>query len=466
MSHPNETAQSDTPIEPRENRPPAPDSGGGLREVFHLAYPVVLTQMSMTVMGVVDSAMVGRLGALELAAVGFGGIWFWTLFCGFLGTAASVQTFVAQRHGADRPLECGGWAWQGLYTLIPPIVLASIALVFFVTTLLAWLAPSAEVQPIAAEYMSLRAVGVAGECAAMVLAAFFRGTGDTRTPLYATLFANALNVLLDYGLIFGELGLPEWGVAGAAIATSISEWVFAALLLWAFLRPATRRQFRTGWVRPSTGSFRRLLRTGLPVGGQWMLEMLSFSAFLTLVARMGDIQMAASQAFISLLSISFMQASGISAAVSTLVGRYIGAERPQAVAQSYASAMKLALGLSSSVALLFAAAPDLLMRIFTTDAEVIALGSSLLIVGAAYQFFDAYAIVTDGALLGAGDTRWPFVVRFCLSWGVFLPSAWYLGVHLDLGLSGAWLGGVGYVMILCFYLVWRFKSGAWKKLQI
>lgn len=439
---------------------------GSLREVALLAYPVILTQLSMTTMGVVDTAMVGRLGASPLAAVGFGSVWVWTTFCAFIGAASAVQTFVSQHHGAGEPERCGAWTWQGAWALAPLTALAAIGVSVFIEPLLGLLAPSPELRPLAAEYMSIRAFGAVGLCLATVFSSFFRGIGDTRTPLYVTLVANALNAVLDYGLIFGRLGLPEWGVAGAATATALAEWTFAAVMLGCFLRPRVRARHATAPVRPDLGAQRRLLRTGLPIGGQWVLEMASFATFLTLVARMGDASMAASQAFIALLSLSFMQAVGIGIAVSTLVGQYIGARDPESVNRSFASAQKLTLGLSGTIAVLFVAAPDALMRIFTDDPEVLALGRPLLLVGAVFQFFDAFGIVTDGALRGAGDTRMPFLVRFVLAWGLFVPLAWWLGVHREGGLTAAWVGGAVYVIVLTSYLVWRFRSGAWQRIRI
>jgi MATE family multidrug resistance protein len=314
--------------------------------------------------------------------------------------------------------------------------------------------------------MSVRALGSVGLCCAATISAFFRGIGDTRTPLYATLAANGLNVVLDYGLIFGHFGLPAWGVVGAAAATAIAEWLYFFVLLWMLMRPSIRREFQTHWVPPNLDSLRRLLRTGLPIGGQWLLEMLSFAVFLTMVARMGDAPMAASQAFIALLSLSFMQATGLGIAVSTLVGRYIGARTPEAAFHAYRSGMKLTLVLSGSIAVLYWIAPGALMGIFSDDPEVLALGGSLLAIGALFQFFDAFGIMTDGALRGAGDTRWPFVVRFAMAWGLFLPLAWFFGFHLDGGLVGAWIGGMVYVIVLTFYLVWRFWSGAWQSIRI
>ena len=147
--------------------------------------------------------------------------------------------------------------------------------------------------------------------------------------------------------------------------------------------------------------------------------------------------MAASQAFVMLLSLSFMQAVGISAAAATLVGRYVGAEDSVAAEDSFRSSLLLGGILAGIVAALFVAIPGPLLRIFTDDPSVVKLGVSLLALGALFQFFDAGGIIAEGALRGAGDTRWPFAIHTLLGWGFFVPVAYLLGVTLDGGLRGA-----------------------------
>ena len=453
---------------PTEIVPPAVPMAarGNLREVGLLAYPVILTQLSATVMGIVDSAMVGRLGATELAAVGFASVWSWTVFCLFFGTASGIQTFVSQADGAGRRLECGGWVWQGLYVIVPTMLLSAAAVWIAAPVLLGWLGPSEELQEGALRYLRPRLFGITGIGIAFVWMSFFRGVGDTRTPLYAAVTANLVNAVLDYGLIFGKLGLPAWEVAGAGAATAVGEWVYAAFLAVAFSRSALAKRFATRFVGPHPAEIRRFVRTGLPIGGQWMIDMASFAVFTTLVARMGDIQMAASQAFVMLLSMSFMQAIGISVAASTLVGRYIGAEDLPAAIRSFRSAQKFAGLLGGAIAALFLSAPELLMRVFTADPEVIALGVPLVRLGALFQFVDAFGIVASGSLRGAGDTRWPFLAQSVLAWGLFVPLAYLLGVTLEGGLISAWIGGTIYVLVLSATLVWRFHSGAWQRMRI
>ncbi len=450
-----------------ETRPVAAEAKrGGVREVALLAYPVVLTQISVTITQIVDSAMAGRLGASELAAVGFGGIWMWTAMCFFMGTVTAVQTFVAQYHGAGEAERCGRWAWQGVLGLMPLTFAAAGLLYVGAGPLMQALGASEELTPLAAGYLRMRAFGNVGLCGAMALASFFRGIGDTRTPLWTMILANVVNAVLDYGLIFGRLGLPQWGVEGAGVATAIAEFVYFGALWICFRRPRLERAFATHRVAIDRRDLRRLLRTGFPIGGQWALEMTSFAAFSTLVARMGDASMAASQAFILLLALTFMQAHGLSIGVATLVGRYIGARDPHSAQRSFRSGMILGLGLAAAIAVLYVVVPELLLGIFSDDPEVIALARPLLLVGALFQVFDAMAIVADGALRGAGDTRWPFFVRFALAWGVFVPFAWVIGFVLDYGLTGAWFGGMIYVAVLAAVLIYRFRSGAWREVRI
>lgn len=438
---------------------------GSVREVAQLAFPIVLTQLSQTVMHVVDSIFVGQLGAAQLGALGFAGIWLWTVFSLFNGCATGVQTFVSQAHGAGDDPRCGRWAWQGFYAVVPITAIALFGFVALADPLFVRLGTSESLREHALAYLHVRPLGFTGFAIWIVLASFFRGLGDTRTPLVATIVANVVNLVLDYGLVLGRLGLPAWGIAGAGIATSIAEWVGVAVLAAAFARPKLRR-FATRPVPPRVAEIRRFLRTGAPIGGQWVLDMSAFAIFTTLVARMGEASMAATQAMISLLSMSFMQAIGIGLAATTLVGRYKGAGSLDAALRSLVSALKLAIGLAAAVAVLFVLAPEALIGLYTDDADVLALARPLLALGAAFQLFDALQIVLSGGLRGAGDTRWPFVVQTLLAWALRLPLVWLFAFAWEAGVVGAWYAEFVFILALAGALAWRFRSGAWREVAI
>lgn len=439
---------------------------GSPREVAVLAAPIVLTQLSQTVMHMTDSAFVGQLGAAELGGLGFAGIWGWTVFCVFSGCASGVQTFVAQAHGAGREHECGAWAWRGLWAVVLPATLLYALFGLFAEPFLGALGASEEVNRHAVAYQHVRPLGIPALAAWMVLAAYFRGLGDTRTPLATTIVANLVNIVLAYGLVFGRFGLPAWGVPGAALATSVAEWLQAGMLFAVLLARRQRLRFGTGPRGLERAAVVRFLRTSAPIGGQWLLDMSAFAIFTTLVARMGTAAMAANQAMLSLLSLSFMQAYGISLATSTLVGRYKGAGEPEAAARSLGSALRLGIGLAIAVAALFLLVPDRLLGLYTRDPQVLALGRPLLALGAGFQLFDALGIVVAGALRGAGDTRWPFVAQTLGAWVVRLPLAWAFALGLGYGALGAWCAELVFVLGLGVAFLWRFRSGTWRGVVI
>jgi len=445
---------------------PAGAGRGSVRELGALAYPVVLTQLSQTLMMAIDSAMVGRLGATELASTGFGGIWIWTVSCLFMGTATGVQTFVSQDHGAGREARCGRWVWQAAFAVMPAYLLVVLLFGVALGPLLAVLGPSAAMQAATPEYVLARLPGMPAMVGCMLLASFFRGLGDTRTPLYVTLGATALNAGLDWLLIFGHLGFPALGVRGAGIATSVAEWAYLVVILALFLGSRSSLRWHTGPARPARDEIRRYLRTSAPIGGQWVLDMGAFAVFSTLVARMGDAQMAANQALINLLMFSFMLVFGISIACSTLVGRYKGAGDLVAAERSYWNALRLGIGLAGAMSVLFLALPEPLFRIFTDDEAVLSLSGSLMGLAAAFLVVDAVAVVVGGALRGAGDTRWPFLVQTLLAWGLRVPLAWLLGVTLGWGVVGAWSGELIFIWVLGVAFALRFRGGAWKTAAI
>ena len=438
---------------------------GGMAEVMWLAYPAVLQTLSDTLMQVVDAAIVGRLGVTELGAVGFAGVWVWTILVLFVGTATGVQTFVSQALGGGDTTRCGRWVWQALYVLLPLAILWTVFAWLAFEPLVRLLGPSPELRTLAVQYAHARLCGAPAVVAAVAFTSCFRGLGDTRTPLIATVGANLLNGLVAYTLVFGRFGLSPWGVSGAGTATAMANWTYTAIMLVALLRPSMRA-FGTRLPRPQWAAMRRFLYTSVPVGGQYVLDMVSFALFSTIIARMGDTQIAASQAMIQLLSLSFMQAFGISIAAGALVGRYVGARDLTAAARSHRSAQRLGLLLAAVIAALFLSVPDTLLGVFTTDSQVIAFGRPLLVIAALFQLLDAVGIIAGGALRGAGDTRWPFMVQTALAWGVRLPVVYMVAIVLGRGVVGAWVGELGYVTVLSSTWLSRFRSGAWRAIRI
>jgi MATE family multidrug resistance protein len=439
---------------------------GDVTEVAQLAFPVVLQTVAETAMQLIDSAMVGRLGAAQLGAIGLAGIWLWTLFVPFTGTASGVQVFVSRHHGAGEPERCGPWVWQALGTVVPAMLLWMLAMALVLPALLGRIAPPGALHDAAIAYTYPRLLGGPAVAANFALMSFFRGLGDTRTPLRASLFGVSVNVVVAWVLIYGRLGAPQLGTAGAGYAVSAGSWTICLVQLRALLRPAMRERYCTSPRWPERAAFARFFRTSAPIGGQWLLDMTTFAMFTSIVARMGDASMAASQAMLQLLSLSFMQALAIATASGALIGRYLGAGDAAAAQRSYRSAQLLAFGVSTVVAVLFVSVPEQLLSIFSADPRVLALARPLLALGAFFQVIDAVGIVASGSLRGAGDTRWPFVVQASLAWMLRLPVVYVAAIVWRGGVFGAWAGELVYMVTLTSVFVLRFQRGEWRNVQV
>ena len=408
--------------------------------------------------------MVGRLGTFQMAAVGLAGILTWTMISFFGGFLTCVNTFVAQHYGADQPKIVAVVAWQGLYLAVGSyllLLLISRRIPYFFDLM----KPSVEVQQLGIIYAQIRFYGGLGTFISFALSGFLLGVGDTRTPMWIEILANLINIVFDYLLIFGNFGFPRLEVAGAAISTVISGGIAACIYLLIFLSRKTdlRFQVRTHF-KPQLSQIRRLLRTGLPMGVQGMLDVGNFTIFSAMIGRMGNAELAANTAAITLLHTSFMPLIGISLAATTLVGQYIGSGQFHYARKSGYTAIKIGLAYASLMAIIFFTMPNKLLALLTDDPNVVKLGSRILFLAALFQLSDGCGICSSGALKGAGDTLFTMIVGISYGWFLFLPLAYWLGQIY--GVSGAWIGATIYIILLGMTYFLRFLSNRWEKIQI
>jgi len=434
------------------------DHKGSYKEVILLAYPAVLNMLSWTAMWTADTIFVGRVGTAEQGAVGFAGTVAWTALCVVNGTLSAVQIFVAQHCGAGHKGRCGEILWQGIYLgVLASVPIAFLA--FYSEPLIKALRVSPELIAFSADYLRIRLLGAVFVFIFRGMELFLQGTGDTRTPLKVTVFANAVNVLLDYLLIFGKFGFPEMGVRGAALATVMATAIQSGTYFYLVLR---RRVYFPRRIAPlAPGRFFRLIRVGGPVGLQYLLDMGTWTIFTTVVARLGEIPAAAHQIAVAVLHVSFMPGYGIAIATTTLVGQYLGAGDKRAAVRSAYTSLKIAVFFMGTMGVFFYLFRSQLIRIFNPDPEVVAVGSTLLIFAAVFQVFDGTAMVSSGALRGSGDTRWPMLVSIGIAWFVFVPLVYLMAVRLPWGVTGGWLGASVYIVALGGVLFGGLRKRKW-----
>jgi MATE family multidrug resistance protein len=432
-----------------------PEIGVGVADVFKLAWPVMVSMLSFTLMSVVDTLFVARLGTAPLAAVGFASTLVFTSQSFGGGLMAGLRVVVAQLHGAGEHERGIIAAWQGLW-LATGFGLLVALLCLAGPSVFGWLGASETVATYADEFFSIRILGAPVVLVTMGLSSWFQGRGDTRTPMNATLLANGLNIILDPILIFGLGPVPALGVSGAAIATVTSLCVGVIYLLW-------RSADGLRSVSPALDLplQREIWRIGGAMGVRYFLEMCSFSIFAAMLASVGAIHLAAHVIGVRIVSMSFLPGHAISEATGVIVGQLIGAGQSLRTWTAYRSAVKLCLGVMGSCGLVFVLAPHWLLMPFDVEPMVLNVAMDLLFIAAITQLFDAYVMAAHGALNGAGDTRFVMISSVAVTWLVKLPIAWFMGLHLQLGAVGAWMGLFAEFSLLSGICFLRIRSGRW-----
>jgi MATE family multidrug resistance protein len=454
------------PLEPRESIIVPGARAGSFGEAWRLAYPNIIGMLSTTVMWTVDTMMLGRVGKVELAAAGFGGVLVWTLYTFFVGVVQGVSTFVSQAKGGGRLRECSLFAWQGIYLAVAGALILSLFL-WKMDWILALARPEPEVVVECLKYSRARLLGAFFLLATFAWHSFFRGIGDMKTPMVISVVSNLVNIVLDAVLIFGLGPFPELRTTGAGLATSIADLSAAALGFLLFMRPKAHRVYHTrSEFRLRLEPLRRLVKVGTPIGLQFLMDMGSFTIFMAIMGRLGTDQLAASQIGIQLLSFSFMPANGIAKAATTMVGQYLGAGYKAMAMRCGWVALRMNLFYSLGLAAVFLLARDQLFLIFNKDPAVVAAGVSIVPMLALFQIGDAMSMTYTNALHGAGDTIYPMVVTALSAYGVFVPLALFLAYGMGWGIVGGWLGGVTHFAILATVLTFRYRAGKWQNLKV
>ncbi|MFP4057439.1 MAG: MATE family efflux transporter [Candidatus Brocadiia bacterium] len=443
------------------------DAWADFKEVLGISFPVIVAMASHTAMRFVDTWMLAAYGADELASVGPAASMAFTLIAFVMGTAGCTSTFVAQSVGMGRHEECARYTWQGVYFgLVAQVVAVPVLLAGPVIFELFGHEP--RLQELETLYFRVRLGHVAATAAYASISSFFQGIGRPSVPMWAALIANLFNALADYVLIFGKLGLPAMGIGGAAIGTSLAMYVQAALLLGWFLCERNHRRFRTrSHYAFDAGRLWRLLAIGAPAGASFMLGVATWALFTNLlIGPLGRNALAANNVTHAILGLSFMPAVGINKGVTVLVGQYIGRrDIPAAKRRAYLG-VGMAMGYMVCMGLLFVIFRTSIVRLFRDEPAIVEAGSTMLVLAAVFQAFDALGIVCNGALKGAGDTRFPVVVGIASGWGVLLPLGYLLTYPLGLGYVGAWSAAAIHIALVGSLFFWRFASEAWRKIDI
>ena len=430
--------------------------------IWILAWPVILTFSLESLVGLIDTLLVGRLGAAAVAAVGVGVQFLFGVNAVMCAVGTGTLAIVARQVGAD---EIGAAEDTILQSVLAVAVLATTAVV----PIVAW-APQIvtavgvdpEVVVVAALYGRRVMVAVPADAVLFVIFEGLRGAGDMRKPLAVGVVVHTLKVLGNYVLLFGKLGFPALGVVGSALGTAIAFIAGAALAALLLARGHLILRLPRARLRPRLAVMRRVLSVGYPAAGEQALMQIGFFLYLMFAARYGTSAVAAYFIGVRILALSFLPGSGFAAAAATLVGQNLGAGTATDAERAGWESSRLAIFLMTAGGVFIFAAAWPIARLFVDDAEVVAATVSFIQVLAVAQPLMAIDFTLGGALRGAGDTRFPLLVVALGFYGCRLGFAAAVTLWLHLSLFWLWFALLGDYLARSALKGYRFRSGCWK----
>jgi MATE family multidrug resistance protein len=436
------------------------------RELFQLAWPIAAAMLGETAMGLVDTKLVGALGAGPLGGVGMATTLMFLAYALAFGSMRGVKIRVAHAVGEGNPHHAFAYARAGL---VMGVVFGFLVLIACrdVSPVLMKLGADPEIVPYARDFLAAITLGAPATCAMAALIQHRQGLGDSRTPMIVGILGNAFNALFAWAFIYGRFGLPALGVRGAGFATATTETLELAVMLALFLRDEQRAREAGELGSPTDSiSFSRALSDvcdlGLPTGIQFAVETLGFTAFTVVLGSISKEEIAAHHIALNVIRVSFLPGIAVAEAASVLVGHALGRRRLAEADAVVRSGLAIAVGFMAVCGVSFALFGGLLGRFFSSEPLVVERARTLLFVAALFQILDAVNIVLRGALRGAKDARVVMYIGVLVVWAFLPPSAFVLGKLCGLGALGGWIGFVGETTVgaLLFWLRW--KRGGWR----
>ncbi|MDP8237501.1 MAG: MATE family efflux transporter [Candidatus Hatepunaea meridiana] len=436
-------------------------------EVWKLAGPVVLGMISQMLMNVVDTAMVGRLNAAALAATGLGGMLSWLVLGTLGGLSMGIQAITARRFGEGDKEAAGRVLDNGL---LIAFIVGIICTVFFsqgMSRLFQIFSEDPVVVAAGSGYMFYRLLGGLPFMLISAHKGFFNGISKTKLHMRVMILNNVLNVALNYALIFGKFGFPRMEVHGAGLATTLATIAGAVYFLLIALNHNKRKTFK--YYRLNNLDFpvcSGIIKLAVPSGLQVLLAMTGYSVFAAIAARIGTVELAATNVCITIWSLTYLPGAGLGVAAASLIGQKLGEGNP-AKAEAYGwESARMGIIVMGMIGITFILIPAQIFKIFTNDATVIQTGIIPLRILGMVQVFDATGMVLSQALQGAGMNKWVLKIELLMSWCFFIPCTYLIVIVFGLGLNVAWIVLSVYLTLYGTIITAKFAGGKWKTVKV
>jgi multidrug resistance protein, MATE family len=427
---------------------------------LRLALPLIIAEIGWMSMGIVDTIMVGRLpdSAVAIGATGLGQSLYHSIAIFGGGLLLGLDTFVSQAYGRKDLNDARLSLVNGLF-----LALALTPILMLIARcwppLMQHFGISAELVEPMRPFLRALNWGTLPLLAYFALRRYLQAVNVVLPIMFALISANIVNLVGDWALIYGHLGLPAMGITGSGWATCVARIYMAGVLVLTLLWVESKRSLPrwTGELRVNLRRVAALLKLGTPAATQIFLEIGAFSAATALIARLGPVPLSGHEIALNCAALSFMVPLGISSAAAVRVGQQLGRKDAAGARRAGWSAIVLGAGFMTCSGLVFVSIPMWISRLFSPDPVVIRTGARLLLVAAAFQLFDGLQTVATGALRGSGDTKTPMLANFVAYWLIGLPVGYFLCFKLGWGAVGIWIGLCGGLMIIgsALLLTWH-----------
>lgn len=438
-----------------------------INETIKLAYPVIIGQLGHMMMGVVDSIMVGEIGAAPLAASSVAHGMFMLFMIFGIGVSMSLSPLTAMSVGAKKIPECGVIFRQGIMVNFAVGIILTI-LTFFGAGIITLLNQPQEIVEQGTAYMRILSYSILPVMIFQTYKQSSEGLSFMRPAMLITLCANLINIFANWIFIYGNLGFPALGLPGAGWATFATRLMMAISFLGYvhFSSKYKPYELTLRFRKIDFSVMKKILKIGIPSGLQYFFEVGAFVGSAIIIGWLGTDELAAHQIAINLASISFMCAIGVSAAGSIRVGNAVGREDRHAIRRAGGVTFILAAAIMGAFGIIFIVFRDLLPSFYIEDPDVIRIAGSLLIIAALFQLSDGTQAVGIGLLRGIADAKIPMVITFIAYWIVGLPGAYLLGFVFDYGVEGIWFALFIALTVSAVMLSLRFNIKSKHKIEI
>lgn len=446
---------------------------GEWREVLKIAWPLIISTASFSLMQFCDRAFLANYSGDALRAAVPASILSFTFICGFRAVVAYANAFVAQYYGAGEPENCSLATIQALILsfLLWPLVVAMIP-VGRSFLMLANHPPAVLAGEL--DYFTIILLGSISNMLPLAAASFFIGRGQTLILMTAIVLGNAVNIMLDYLLIFGKLGLPELGIRGAAIGTIVAGLVTPTILMTIFFsRKCDRIYASRSALKLRLDMMKRMIRFALPSGVHFALHIGSFAFFVVMVGRIGADALAASNIVLSINLFAFMPMVGLGLAAQTLMGQYQGANDSASARRAVLSALRIGTIYITCISATFVLFPSQYISLFTSEAPgTVAAGTVfgtvriLMLMLVVRGFADMIDIILSNALKGAGDTKFVMAFSLAVAWTMLGVGEYLIIEVFNGGIFIAWAWAIVYLIVMAIGYWARFGSGKWKQIDL